>query len=189
VSEDPRAAPLRAALERLEPLDAAEARDRAATLSLLATCDTAFDELAQADHVTASGFVVSPLGVVLHRHRLLGIWVQPGGHVDPGEAPEQAVLREVAEETGLLAEHLDPPLLVNVDVHPGPRGHRHFDCRWLLVSATTRFAPGEAESRELGWYLPDAALERCEEGLRPGLAKALRAARDLEVPAVASWPS
>jgi ADP-ribose pyrophosphatase YjhB (NUDIX family) len=30
-----------------------------------------------------------------------GRWAMPGGWVDPGEAPRQAVVREVAEETGL----------------------------------------------------------------------------------------
>lgn len=30
-----------------------------------------------------------------------GLWSLPGGHVEPGETREQAVVREVAEETGL----------------------------------------------------------------------------------------
>ena len=32
--------------------------------------------------MTASTFAVSALGVVLHRHRRLGLWLQPGGHVE-----------------------------------------------------------------------------------------------------------
>jgi 8-oxo-dGTP diphosphatase len=34
---------------------------------------------------------------------LKGLWSPPGGHIEPGEAAEQAALREVAEETGVTA--------------------------------------------------------------------------------------
>jgi 8-oxo-dGTP pyrophosphatase MutT (NUDIX family) len=189
VSADPRVAPLLTTLGTVEPVDAVERADLAATVELLRGCARPFDEDAQRDHVTASTFVVSALGVVLHRHRRLGIWVQPGGHVDAGEAPAEAALRELAEETGLVAQHLDPVALVHVSVHPGPRGHRHFDCRWLVEAVTTSIAPQPGESGEVRWFAPSAALVRCEPGLGAGLAKALRTARLLGLRAVASWPA
>lgn len=34
----------------------------------------------------------------------LPIWVLPGGGIDPGETPEEAVIREVLEETGLIVD-------------------------------------------------------------------------------------
>ncbi|MGV9664395.1 NUDIX domain-containing protein [Nocardia niigatensis] len=37
---------------------------------------------------------------------LAGRWELPGGGVEPGERPEQAAVREVAEETGLSIEVL-----------------------------------------------------------------------------------
>ena len=42
-------------------------------------------------------------------------WITPGGGIDPGETVEQAALREVAEETGLI---LEPSELL------GPIAHR-----------------------------------------------------------------
>jgi 8-oxo-dGTP diphosphatase len=41
--------------------------------------------------------------VVFVRHPERG-WEIPGGHLNPGESPEQALIREVLEETGLDVE-------------------------------------------------------------------------------------
>lgn len=56
--------------------------------------------------------------------------VLPGGGVEPGEAPEAAVLRELAEETGLVGTVQQPLWTIEhhdrrahyflVDVEPGP---------------------------------------------------------------------
>ena len=62
------------------------------------------DEHAGPTHVTASGIVVGRRGTVLHRHKKLGIWMQPGGHIDAGERPEEAALREATEELGLAVD-------------------------------------------------------------------------------------
>lgn len=130
--------------------------------------------------MTASAFVVSSRGIVLHRHRLLGIWIQPGGHVDAGECPEDAALRETFEETGLLAQHFDPVELFHVDVHPGPPGHRgphehlHFDLRYALAAPPLDPSPSLGESPEVEWFAFDAAATRCEPALAPAIAKLAR---------------
>ncbi len=53
-------------------------------------------------HFTASGLVSDSRGrFLLHRHPKLGIWLPPGGHIEENEEPQDAVLREISEETGL----------------------------------------------------------------------------------------
>jgi 8-oxo-dGTP pyrophosphatase MutT (NUDIX family) len=49
--------------------------------------------------------------ILLGRHSNGGVWVAPGGAVDPDEAPQDAVVREVWEETGL---HVEPIRLCGV---------------------------------------------------------------------------
>jgi 8-oxo-dGTP pyrophosphatase MutT (NUDIX family) len=66
--------------------------------------DDPFDEHDGPVHVTTSALIAGPRGVVLHRHRLLGIWVAPGGHIDRGENPWDAAVREATEETGLASD-------------------------------------------------------------------------------------
>ena len=53
---------------------------------------------------TTSVFIVRNGKVLLHKHKKLGIWLQPGGHIELDEDPNQAALREVKEETGFDVE-------------------------------------------------------------------------------------
>ena len=133
-----------------------------------------FDELADSTHVTGSAIVVSHRGVILHRHKRLGIWLQPGGHIDEGESPWDAAVRETLEETGLLAHHPDGgPALVHVDVHPGPRGHTHLDLRYLLHAAPADPTPPEGESPDVRWFSTAEAMAVADPGVIGALAAVL----------------
>lgn len=177
---------LRAQLGQIVPVDDRERSSIESTLARMDWGDDVFSESANNHHVTASAFVISPRGVILHRHRRLGIWVQPGGHVDAGETPESAAQRETFEETGLVTRHVDPPALFHVDLHPGPRGHTHYDLRYVLVSPPLDPSPPPDESPEVFWFAGAEALERAEEALVPALTKLFESSlfRD-----VRDWPS
>ncbi|WP_420450831.1 NUDIX hydrolase [Ilumatobacter sp.] len=162
------------------PLDEREAESVRRFLEALEHLDEPMSQLADPTHVTASGIVVGPRGVLLLRHRRLGIWLQPGGHVDAGETPWSAALRECREETGLelaYADALDAdgvPPLRHVDVHAGGRGHVHLDLRYLVVAGHDDPDPPDGESQEVGWFdwatavaMADPGLVAALEHLRP----------------------
>ncbi len=172
-------ATVRTQLASLIPVNDRETASIAATFDRLSWPDDPFDEHANEHHLTSSAFVVSTRGVILHLHRRMGIWVQPGGHVDAGETVEHAALRETLEETGLVARHLIPPELFHVDVHPGPRGHTHYDLRFVVLAPPLDPAPSPGESPEVFWFDFDQAQSRCAPDLVPVLANLART--------VASW--
>lgn len=174
------------------PGDAREAASRRRILALLAWLPQPLDQTADPIHVTGSAIVHDGAGcVLLHRHRRLRRWLQPGGHLDPGEHPADAARREAAEETGvpLRAERVPPPrpgpvgvpaapewpALLHLDVHEGPRGHVHLDLRYLLrapVDAVPAPAPGE--SPEVAWFDLPAALAVSDPSLRAALQATAR---------------
>ncbi len=167
---DPRLDAVLAVLGSHEPVDERERWSLAQFHHQVELLTDPFDEHADLVHITASAIVVGDRGVVLHRHKRLGLWLQPGGHVEPGEWPHDAARREAHEETGLTVEH--PPsgvALVHVDVHPGPRGHTHLDLRYLLEAPDVEPAPPPGESPEVAWFSWEAALALADDGVRGAL--------------------
>ena len=148
-------AELRALVDAHTAATPREVRSRHTMLAYLAWLPRPLDETADPVHVTGSAIVLDAGGArtLLHRHKRLGLWLQPGGHVDPGEDPAQAALREAREETGVPLAHPDgAPRLVHLDVHEGGRGHLHLDLRYLLRGdAAAAFDPDAGESQQLRW--------------------------------------
>lgn len=140
-------------------------------LAELARLERPFDRDADPVHVTGSAIVTGPAGTVLHWHKRLGGWMQPGGHIDPGEAPWEAALRETIEETGLPARHpASGPLLLHLDAHPAGE-HVHLDLRYLLVSADVAPSPQPGESQLVRWYPLGEALGLADESLAGALRR------------------
>jgi 8-oxo-dGTP pyrophosphatase MutT (NUDIX family) len=93
-------------------------------------------------HITASGIVIRHQEMLLIKHRYIKEWFQPGGHVDPSEAPLVAAMREVAEETGwetIPSVKHEQSIPIDIDVHLIPANpiknepeHLHIDFAYLL---------------------------------------------------------
>lgn len=136
-------------------------------------------------HFTVSGFVTNPAitSVVLIRHRRLDRWLQPGGHIDPGDITLEATLmREIAEETGLADLEPRHPLF-DIDVHSFPAhganpAHRHYDLRFHVVAATDAPVAASADVDGAAWVpLDQVAQWTTDDSVLRSVAK-LRTLRD-----------
>lgn len=166
---------VRSAVVGRRPVDARETRSRHQMIVALGRLAWPFDREADPTHVTGSAVVTGPQGVVLHLHKRLGMWLQPGGHLEPGETPWAAARREAEEETGLSFEPwpADPPL-AHLDVHFGGSGHTHLDLRYMLaVAGDPTPRPPAGESQAVRWFAWPEAVETAEAGLA-GLLRSLQ---------------
>ncbi len=88
------------------------------------------------------------------REPFRGSWALPGGFVEYGERTEEAVAREVMEETGVAIE-LEGLLGVYSDAHRDPRGHVISICYVAKGHGEPRGGSDAAEAR----FFPLEALE------------------------------
>jgi ADP-ribose pyrophosphatase YjhB (NUDIX family) len=121
---------------------------------------------------TVATFVVHRGRVLLLFHPKIGIWLPPGGHIEAGELPDDAAVREVLEETGVRCRlvgqagvdvaypvQLVRPFGVQVEnIRPGVQ---HIDLVYFAVVDDEGEPDGwqvseESAARErAGWYAPE----------------------------------
>lgn len=116
-------------------------------------------------HFTATGIILHNGSTLLLEQARLNMWLPPGGHLDPNEDPVQAVLREVAEETGLecalLAEsrfaHESvqevpiPFTIMLADVLEGGATLQHIDFVYVLRPVSDPAAVVPKSAKVSGW--------------------------------------
>jgi 8-oxo-dGTP pyrophosphatase MutT (NUDIX family) len=179
---DPRIDDLRTRLAEFAPRDAEE---QAHLTRMRELCGAGGDACARGHfnpgHFTASAFIVSPErdALLLILHAKLGRWLQPGGHVEPGDSDLLAAARrEAEEEVGLRELELLSPAPFDLDVHeiPALRGeppHAHFDVRFLFRARGRALQAGDdakaarwVELAEVSLELSDRSVLRAVEKLR-----------------------
>lgn len=108
----------------------------------------------------AGGYVQNAQDELLVFYRR-GSWDLPKGKIDPGETPEQAAVREVKEETGLLNIDLGSFLAHTYHTYE-LKGQRIFKKTWWyrMRTADTQLIPQtEEDIEEICWVTPRAWLE------------------------------
>ena len=135
-----------------------------------------FERSCRPGHVTGSAWVLSHdrKQCLLHHHRKLDRWLQPGGHADGESEIHKVALREAQEESGLthleLAGQPSQLIPLDIDVHRIPdrldatgnlveETHEHHDIRFLIFAAAGQELVLSEESHDLRWFSHREVLE------------------------------
>ena len=91
--------------------------------------------------------------LLVRARRTPGQWILPKGHLEAGESPAEAALREAREEAGVIGRIVQPLEPVLTFEFSG----RTYQVTYFLVEATG--ATAEHEPREQTWLPADAAVQ------------------------------
>ena len=107
---------------------------------------------------TGAGVIIWQDGKVLMGYRLSkhghGVWSFPGGHVEFGEHPDQAVIREALEETGLVISEVEKLTFTSDFYENGTQ--------YITLFFKAKSWSGSVENREpekcerWDWFAPEA---------------------------------
>jgi len=134
---------------------------------------------------TVCAYIVFEDSILLVHHKKLNMWLSVGGHIELDEDPEEALFREIEEESGLEKSSLrvlsDKPDAANwqprvkslyvpnyLDIHQINDTHRHVGMVYFLTSNTKEINLAEREHHDIGWYTYDR-LDQLKPTLHPGI--------------------
>jgi 8-oxo-dGTP diphosphatase len=107
-------------------------------------------------------------------HKLAGLWLPSGGHVEPEEDPRATVIRELAEELNLAADFIQSnPLFITVTRTLGHGDHTDVSLWYLLRGDSSRaieFDRGEFQG--VRWFdFDEIPLKGSDPHMRRFVAK------------------
>lgn len=178
----------------IRPMDARERTDRRDTMDWISKGAPLWrtdDPATHAQHLCVYAVPVDVVErtVLLIDHVKAGLWVPPGGHVEPGEILAQAAMRELVEEIGPKGLSSNPrrqPLFLSVTRTRGPDSHTDVTL-WFPVPRDSA-APihlDRCEARGARWLDLDSpdAWDDLAQQMDPELGRfRAKLLADLEVP-------
>ncbi|KTT32772.1 DNA mismatch repair protein MutT [Pseudomonas oryzihabitans] len=111
-------------------------------------------------HIAAAVLLNEHQQLLLVRKRGTSAFMQPGGKIDPGEQPLDALIRELHEELGLVIDPSDATFLGNYQAPAANEPGFMVDCALYRVAMKTgEEAIPAAEIEEVVWVSAAAAGE------------------------------
>lgn len=125
-------------------------------------------------HLVSYFPVVDGGHILLGDHISSGLWLPPGGHVEPDEHPRDTVARECQEELRRPAQFLHPaPLFLTISETIGANPHEDV-CLWYALKGDADRLPDydAREYRTMRWFaFNDAPLDDTDPNLERFLGK------------------
>jgi len=112
---------------------------------------------------TITVFIVNGGKVLLVNHPKYDMWIPMGGHIELDEDPEEALFREIQEETGLEVKILsNRPGVTSpgtkflltpnyLDVHEANPPHKHISLTYFGRASDDKFKLSD-EHKEIKWF-------------------------------------
>jgi len=109
-------------------------------------------------------YIVHRNKVLLIHHKKLNKWLGVGGHIELHEDPDQALMREITEETGLKVEICSPKLKMRTpgtkflytpkfaNIHRIDKKHRHATLIYFARSRTDKIRHNIEEHNAIRWF-------------------------------------
>ena len=166
---------IREDIERYQPYNEQEQRDKAQILAFMEHNPDAFSRGNATAHMTASAWIVNPTRdkVLMVYHNIYDSWSWTGGHADGEEDLLAVALREAREETGIknprpVTGEIYSLEILTVDGHE-KRGeyvssHLHLNATYLLeADEAEALHLREEENSGVAWFSLEDALAASTE--------------------------
>jgi 8-oxo-dGTP pyrophosphatase MutT (NUDIX family) len=136
-------------------------------------------------------FLVRPdRKVLLTMNKNLKTWIPVGGHIDPGDTPAEAIIREVEEETGFSftffpeADSEEARVAIfhphHIQTEKVPHHNLHINIVWYGKCTAWSDRKGTDEDEELRWFSEQELVDSKSEFLESVWESALDAVRTVK---------